>query len=133
MQEIFIRLKAGTAPNLEGLLKAIETAGGRALSVYPPHAILALLPPSAVEVVSQRDDVAAAWTEPISRQTIESAEEPLRTALQAWNEHLARRPRKPAAAAEGLSWDAPGRLPPDPPPEIQAEWRRREQRHKDAD
>jgi hypothetical protein len=62
----------------------------------------------------------------IAEDRLETAPETARAVMAAWNQHLARQqaPQQPTPA--DLSWDAPGRLPPDPPPHIQEMLRRRE-------
>jgi hypothetical protein len=69
-------------------------------------------------------------TGPVGDEHREHASPGVSDAIYVWNEHL--RSRRPAGAPRGpdepLSWDAPGRLPPDPPRGVLDELRRRERK-----
>ena len=124
--EALIVLAPGHEDAWDPMLAATEAAGGRILFSIKPQAAVAALDTAAIETLRERPGVFLVETEAIAGDEAEAFPVELRPVVALWNEHVAQRARQAARAGEGLSWDAPGHLPPDPPPEIQERLRRRE-------
>ena len=132
MRETFILLR----PEAEGVLsivEAVEMMAGRVLLSFPPCAVVALFPTERIDELRANPAVQLVSTEEITGDTLASVSGATRMAVDAWNEHLTRHREPPKQLFEGLSWDAPGRLAPDPPAHIQEMLRRREQELHDDD
>ena len=126
MHETFILLWPEVTES-QAVVQLVETMTGRVLLSFPPYAVVALLPTERVDELRANPAVQLVSTEEIAGDTLASVSGATRMAVDAWNEHLARRHRSSKGLFEGLSWDAPGRLAPDPPAHIQEMLRRREQ------
>ncbi len=126
MRETFILLWP-EAQEIQSVVQTVETMAGRVLLSFPPYAAVALLPPERIDELRTNPAVQLVSTEEIAGDTLTSVSGATRMAVDAWNEHLARRHGPSERLFEGLSWDAPGRLAPDPPAHIQEMLRRREQ------
>jgi len=126
MRETFILLWPETE-GIQSIVQSVETMAGRILLSFPPCAVVALLPTERIDGLRTNPAVQLASTEEITGDTLASVSGATRMAVDAWNEHLARQHEPPKQLLEGLSWDAPGRLAPDPPAHIQEMLRRREQ------
>jgi hypothetical protein len=126
VRDALIQLQAEGMQDVDRVIETIEEIGGRVLLSYPPHAIVASLPDEKINELRGKPGIRAVDTEEISGDRVNAAPQTMRVAMAAWNEHLAgqRAPREQPSL--GLSWDAPGRLPPDPPPDIREMLRRRE-------
>ncbi len=126
-QEVLIRLQGSQMQDTETAIKAIEHAGGRILFVFPPRALIAAIPSEKKSNLLGQAGIQSIETEPVDVETMADAGDAEKAAVHAWNAHLRARDssgtRRPSA---GLSWDAPGHLPPDPPPDVQEMLRRRE-------
>ncbi len=125
MTEVFICSTAQELRELEGISAAVEQLGGRVLHSYPPKVLIAALPPERIPSLAARADLKVVTAEKVPETALSDAGEDVRFCARMWNDRLAARQR-PAPRHEGLSWDSPPRLPPDPPAEIQREFRRRE-------
>jgi hypothetical protein len=126
--DILIQLHQKESNNIEAVIKGIEDSGGRILHVYPPYLIIARIPNESTATLKVNPDVHSVDIEEISGERIETASEVFRLAFIAWNEYLHKRSIKaPGQNQTSLSWDAPGRLPPDPPPYLREILRKREQ------
>jgi hypothetical protein len=100
---------------------AIAAVGGRISHVLSEHLVVALLP----EGVGLSSVPGAS---PVDLDGLEGME--LRLA-RAWVSRLGAESvpdERPAKAGPSLTWDAPGRLPPDPPRQVLEELRRRERK-----
>ena len=128
MQEAFILLKANTMQEFELAIKAIEGQRGHVLHSYPPSVIIASLQPGTAGNLLDRAFIETVDMTEISDERLEKATDEIRMAILTWNEHLRSKKGNTSGGdtSKGLSWDAPGRLPPDPPPHIQERLRRRE-------
>ena len=126
MRETFILLWPETV-EIQAVVQTVETMAGRVLLSFPPYAVVALLPTERIDELRANPAVQLASTEEIAGDTLASVSGATRMAVDAWNEHLTRGHRPPKQPFDGLSWDAPGRLAPDPPAYIQEMLRRREQ------
>jgi len=126
--EVLIELGQKESTNTEAVIKVIEDARGRILHVYPPYLIIALIPTAFISRLKIDPAIHSVDTEKISVERLEAASEIFRLAYAAWNEYLKRKSTK-ASIDKGtsLSWDAPGRLPPDPPPHMREILRRKEE------
>jgi len=126
MRETLILLRP-EAEEVETIVQTVEAMAGRVLLSFPPCAVVALLPSKRVPELRTNPAIQLVSTEQIAGDSLEATSGAARIAVSAWNEHLARRRRSPQASSEGVSWDAPGRLAPDPPSHIREMLRRREQ------
>jgi hypothetical protein len=126
MRETFILLWP-EAEGIESFVQVVEGMGGRVLLSFPPYAVVALLPAERIDELRTDPAIQLVSTEEISADMSVGLSSTSRMAADAWNEHLARQhDGPPKQLFEGLSWDAPGRLAPDPPAHIQEMLRRRE-------
>jgi len=126
MRETFVLL-GPQGEGMESVVQAIEVISGRVLLSFPPHAVVALLPAERIDELRANPAARLVSTEEIALEGLEAASSAARMAVAAWNEHVVRRNRPPERLFEGLAWDAPGRLAPDPPPHVREMLRRREQ------
>ena len=107
-------------------VRLVEQTGGRVLHAFPPHALIAELPVAVGATLAGRAGIRSVTADEIPSAGAGAPD----VVADVWNAHLRAR-RAPTRRASdrighGLSWGAPGLLPPDPPPEVQAELRRRE-------
>jgi len=126
MEETFILLRPD-AEGIQAIVRVVEAMAGRVLLSFPPCVVVALLPAERLDELRTNPATQLVTTEAIAADRLEAASGATRVALATWNEHLGRRLKPPASSFEGLSWDAPHHLAPDPPPHIQEMLRRREQ------
>ncbi len=120
--EIFVVLEAERpgmpAADVVSLLRAFGSVVGR----LPPRLVLLAAPAERAAEVTGVPGVAGAFTgelPPALRETFDEAE---RLFADAW---VARHTEEPPPPGDGLPWDSPGRLPPDPPPASHPHTRRR--------
>lgn len=127
LQEVFIQLESKEGHNPEKAIRLIERAGGRVLQAFPPYALFALLDPDKISEIEGKAGIQSMHTEQIDEDGVQRASTEMRMAMMAWNEHMRKsQESNKANPLRDLPWDAPGLLPPDPPPEIQEMLRRRE-------
>jgi hypothetical protein len=126
MPETVILLRPKTE-RIQSIVEAIEMMDGRVLLSVPPCAVVALLPTERLDELRDNPAIQLVATEEIAEDRLGAASGTTRMAVAAWNEHLSRRYKRPESSSEGLSWDAPQHLAPDPPSHIQEMLRRREQ------
>ena len=134
MQEVIIQLRGTIASEFEQALRMVEKVGGQVLHAYPPRIIIASVPPQRIGELRGQDPIESLDTGVLNEAGSNPGSE-VHPAISAWNEHI-KKPQKLASTpnpALGLSWDSPGRLPPDPPPDIREQLRRREQDLKSKD
>jgi hypothetical protein len=128
MQDALIRLAATNQADAERAIREIEAAGGRVLHSFPPRIIMASVPSDRIGEIREMAGVQSADTDEIGDERLVKMSGVIRSAAMVWNDHLKRKrsaPEKPDPSL-GLSWDAPSRLPPDPPPDVMEKLRRRE-------
>jgi hypothetical protein len=120
-QEAFIQLKGTTITEVERAIEVIESVSGRVLHTYPPSAIVAAIPPGKIGEILSNPEIESVDTDEISDERLNNTNHEIRLAVLAWNEHIRAKHRTPSQnnSSEGLLWDDPNRLPPDPPPHIQ--------------
>jgi len=131
--EALILLAEGGAQRPEEVEAAITAAGGRIVAGFLPHALMVQVTEGAVDDLRQSLGAATIYTEAVPAAAVDGAAEPLRSVLTAWNQRRSLSGDRPEPRGRGLAWDAPGFLPPDPPPEVRERLRRREQQHDRAD
>ena len=121
MQEAFIQLKGTTITEVERAIEIIESVSGQVLHTYPPSAMVAAIPPNKIGELLSNPEIESVDTDEISAQRLNNSNHEIRLAISVWNEHIRakRRTQSQNNSSEGLSWDDPNRLPPDPPPNIQ--------------
>lgn len=126
--EVLIQLEQQEPNNIEAVIKGIEDARGQILHVYPPYLITARIPEEVIVTLKTNPAVRSVDTEEIRGERLESAPENFRLAFVAWNEYLKQKSAEASTQKRTpLSWDAPGRLPPDPPPHMREILRKREE------
>ena len=112
--------------DFDAALRLVAEAGGRVLHAFPPHALIAELPGGAGASLVGRAGIRSVSADEIPTAGAGTHD----VVADVWNAHLRARRTPERRASDrighGLSWGAPGLLPPDPPPEVQAELRRRE-------
>ena len=128
MQEVFVQASGKTLASVERVIKAVEKLGGRVVHVFPPAVMVASVPSARVGQLKKQAGIVTAETGPFSARSLKAAGHELQSALVAWNDHISaeRRERTLASPELDKSWGVGQRLPPDPPPEVVAELRRRE-------
>jgi hypothetical protein len=131
--EALILLPQEGAPRHEEVEAAITSTDGRIVAGFLPVALIAQVTTEGVEELRRVVGAAGVYTEAIPASVVETAAEPLRSVLAAWNQRRSPSDDRPEPRGRGLAWDAPGFLPPDPPPEIRALLRQREQQYRKAD
>ena len=131
--EALILLAEGGAQRPEEVEAATAAVGGRIVAGFLPRALIVQVTEEAVDELRRSLGAATVYTEAVPATAVESTAEPVRSVLTAWNQRRGLSGVRPEPRGRGLAWDAPGFLPPDPPPEIRELLRRREQQHKEAD
>jgi hypothetical protein len=128
--EAFVLLRRSGTEEFEGVLRTIESVRGRVMHAIAPIAVIAFLPPASLDELRAHPAVALVETGPVGDEHREHASPGVSDAIYVWNEHL--RSRRPTGGRRGseqpVSWDSPGRLPPDPPRRVLEEFRRRERK-----
>lgn len=130
MQEAFLQLRWKSIKGVEQTVNSIEKIGGRVLHVHSPSIMVVSVPSNQVARLEKRAGVEYATTEPIDMGGRSAADEATEVAIAAWNAHLSDERRMFALESPtiSLSWDVGAqRLPPDPPPDVMAQLRVREQ------
>ncbi len=130
---VFVQLHPEATEGLERTIRAIEEMNGRVLLSFPPNAIVASLASAGIEKLRGEPSVLSVDAEEIAEDRLLAAPDAERAAMTAWNEHLARQQERAKPPSADLSWDAPGRQPPDPPRHIQEMLRRREREMLEGD
>jgi hypothetical protein len=128
MREVLILLRAHDVQGFESVAATVETLDGHVLHAYPPGAMIASIKAGKVDELLRQADVESVETDEIKGERLKSATGRTAAAIAAWNE-LVRAKRRATSQADlpkGVSWGAPGRLPPDPPAHVQEMLRRRE-------
>jgi hypothetical protein len=131
--EALILLDEGGAVRSEEVEAAATAVGGRVVAGFLPHALIVQVTEEVVEDLRHTLGAATVYTEAVPATAVEAAAEPLRSVLAAWNQRRSLPGARPEPPSRGLAWDAPGFLPPDPPPEIRERLRRREQQLGEVD
>ncbi len=131
--EALILLAQGGVQRLEEVEAATAAVGGRIVAGFLPHALIVQVAEGAVDDLRRSLGEATVYAAAIPATVIEGAAEPVRSVFTGWNQRRSLPGVRPEPRGRGLSWDAPGYLPPDPPPEIRERLRRRERQHDEAD
>jgi hypothetical protein len=128
--EAFVLLRGAAMEEFERVIRVIESARGRVMHAIAPIAVMAFLPPASLDELRAHPAVALVETGPVGDEHREHASPGVSEAIYVWNEHL--HSRRPTGGRRGpeqpVSWDSPGRLPPDPPRRVLEELRRRERK-----
>ena len=131
--EALILLAEGGAQRPEEVEAATAAVGGRIVAGFLPHALIVQVTEEAVNDLRQTFGADTVYTEAVPATAVEAAAEPLLSVLTAWNQRRSPSGIRPEPRGHDLPWDAPGFLPPDPPPEIRELLRQREGQHDKAD
>lgn len=126
LQEVFVLLRStATSRMLQSVIDDVETAGGRILISFPPRVLIALIEQPAV--FQFHPEVQNVITAKIDETSLHGLDDTVSQAIVVWNSRF--EPTTTEDLGRGLSWDAPGRLPPDPPPDVRDMLTRREQNY----
>lgn len=117
----------GSTSRLEAVEAAIAAAGGQIVAGFWPHALMIQVAEGVVDNLRQALGAVTIYTEVVPAATVEAAAEPVRSVLTVWNQRRSQSGVRPEPRGRDLPWDAPGYLPPDPPPEVRKRLRRRKQ------
>jgi hypothetical protein len=129
--DVFIHLEQERSINPEAIIKRIEEGQGRILHVLLPYLIIAQIPDSIISTLKTDPAVHSIDTEAISEERLDAASENNKYAYATWNDYLERKTSETSLKKDAyLSWDAPGRLPPDPPPHMREILRKKEEEQK---
>lgn len=124
--EALIQLRPEGREGLRRAVGIVEGMGGRVMFSFPPHTIVASLPGEGIDELRTEPGILSVDTTEIAEERLKEAPEAIRMVMAAWNEHLAKQHTREEPPAIGLRWDAPDRLAPDPPAEVQEMLQRRE-------
>jgi hypothetical protein len=118
--DALIIAKRGNARLFDSLLSEIETLEGKIKHAFPPEVIIASLPSENIEKLRKTDFVGYLTTDIIDELPSPYTADDFPDIKTIWNKQvrISREPEARGPADEDLSWDAPGHLPPDPPPHI---------------
>jgi len=131
--EALILLAQEGAQRPEEAEAAITAVGGRIVAGFLPQALIVQVKEGVVDDLRRLLGAGTVYTEAIPATAVEAAAEPVRSVLTAWNQRRSPSGVRPEPRGRDLPWDAPGFLPPDPPPEIRELLRQREGQHDNAD
>ncbi len=126
--EVLLEFREQDREGFESTLEAVAALGSRILHSYPPWLAVVAIAADRLEALRDCAGVRRVYPGQADQAALEALPDEMKWAVQAWNLHVSRSGKAgtpPARPAEGLAWDAPGHLPPDPPPAIQAELKRR--------
>jgi len=118
--DALIIAKGGNARLFNSLVREIESLEGKIKHAYTPKVIIASVPSGNIEELRNSVFVGYLTTEVIEEQLALLPADESRDIISIWNKQVrvSREPENKIPADEDLSWDAPGYLPPDPPPDI---------------
>lgn len=125
----FILAKGYSAHLFEKLIHEIDIIQGQIRHAFPPKAVIASIPYEKIKKLRGSSFVGFLTTDVIGTPPPLLAAEEFRDIISVWNNQM-KESRDTIAIPgtdEGLSWDAPGHLPPDPPPQIRkmiSDWER---------
>ena len=127
--EALILLTPAAAQPPAAVEATLTAADGHIVASFLPHALMIQATDAALGELRQSLGAATVYTEAVPAPVLADATEPLRSVLTAWNARRSQAGAPPEPLGRGLAWDAPGFLPPDPPPEVREMLRRCEQQH----
>jgi hypothetical protein len=118
--DALIIAKTGNALLFDSFLSEIETLKGKIKHAFPPKVLIASVPSENIEKLRKCDFVGYLTTDIIDELPAPYAADEFPDIKAIWNKQIriSREPEAGVPADEDLSWDAPGHLPPDPPPHI---------------
>jgi hypothetical protein len=127
--EAFVRLSQAPTLDAERAIRAIERVGGRVAHAFVPAALIVELPADRLDIHIGDADLEAIDTGIIDEAQLPAGRPQLRVAVSVWNQRLRAAATTQGAreSTQGLPWDTPGRLPPDPPESVRQELHRREE------
>jgi hypothetical protein len=128
--EVLVELRGQGQGGFDSAMDAVAALGARILHSYRPLLAVVVIPAARLAALRACSRVQSVFPDQVGQDALKALPEEMRWAAQAWNMHLSEKEKAGAApprpsTSNGLPWDAPGHLPPDPPPEIQAELKRR--------
>lgn len=120
LTDTFILAKGNSTHLFEKLTREIECIHGHIRHAFPPKVIFASIPTSKIKDLIGCSVVEFLTTDEINiPPPLLSADEFL-DLISIWNVRIKanRETSQKTSTSENLSWDAPGHLPPDPPPQF---------------
>jgi hypothetical protein len=127
-QNVFIEVEGRGMTGINAAARAVEAAGGRITHAVPPSVVVAAVPTGKARTLGTAARLKLATTAKIPATKMKGCSHMVAEAMTIWNGHQdpGRISRSLANRSLGMRFDAPGRKPPDPPPDIAARIRRRE-------
>lgn len=116
--EALVLWSPGSTARLEEVERAIAAVGGQIVAGFWPHALLIQVAEGVVGNLQQALGAVTIYTEAVPAATVAGAAEPMQSVLTLWNQRRSPPGVQSEPRGRDLPWDAPGYLPPDPPPEI---------------
>jgi hypothetical protein len=115
--DVFIAVKEASLPLFETVTETIEMRGGRIRHAFPPRIVIASIPIETIMVFSEMPEVDFLTADRIVTVPDVRVIKEFTEIISVWNNFLETAKGFPGdgGGGETLSWDAQGRLPPDPP------------------
>lgn len=135
--DALIIAKRGNASLFDSLVREIESLEGKIKHAFPPVGIIASVSSENIKELLNSVFVGYLTTDAIEEPPALIPADESRDIISIWNNQVrvSRETEIKAPADEDLSWDAPGYLPPDPPPHIRKmmdEWERGNEKEEDC-
>jgi hypothetical protein len=119
-RDTLLLAKGNSYHSFEELSYEIEIMDGMIKHAFPPKIIFASIPSGKIEELQRSSVVEFMTTDLIEQVPSSMSSDEFRDIISLWNKQVrtSRETKQTHPADEDLSWDAPGYLPPDPPPDI---------------
>ena len=127
LKDAFILVEGNSIHLFEKVIHDIEMMEGQTRQAFPPRVIFASIPAGKIEELRASSEVAFITTEEIGISPPLLSADEFPEFVSVWNQYIKsnRYDEREDQPDKDLSWDAPGHLPPDPPPhlrEIMKKW-----------
>lgn len=129
-QNVFIEVEGTGMAGINAAARAVEAAGGRVTHAVPPSVVVAAVPSDRLRSLAGLPKLRLTTAARIPATTLRKRSHVVAEAMGIWNDYVSpqRITRSLANPMLGVRFDAPNRKPPDPPPDIAARIRQREQK-----
>jgi hypothetical protein len=120
LKEIFILAKGNSNHLFEKLICDIEIIQGQIRHAFPPKVIIASIPTGKIKELLVNSSVEFLTADEIDNPPPIFSADGFLDIISIWNKQIkdTRDTADKTRTDEDLSWDAPGHLPPDPPPKF---------------
>jgi hypothetical protein len=127
-ENVFIEVAGSGLAGVKAAVAAVEKVGGRVTHALPPSVVVAAVPTGRSGELRGRPRLVSVTALRIPSTRMKGRPPVVVEAMRVWNQHLEPAWMGRALADPSLheSLDAPGRLPPDPPPDIAERLREKE-------